>query len=77
LAESVLASWPITTVVITAINRILDEQRMNYCLIFLPLCISIMADTLKNIVIIKAMVKLVMGGESATPSMVKRIPLIM
>jgi len=50
---------------------------MNYCLIFLPLCISIMADTLKNMGIIKAMVKLVMGGESATPSMVKRIPLIM
>jgi len=66
-----------TTIFIVAINRILDEQRMNYCLIFLPLCISVMADTVKNMVIIKAMEKLVMGGESATPSMVKRIPLIM
>jgi hypothetical protein len=50
---------------------------MNYCLIFLPLCINIMADKVKNMVIIKAIVKLVMGGESAIPSMVKRIPLIM
>jgi len=50
---------------------------MNYCLIFLPLCINIMADKVKIMVIIKAMVKLVIGGESETPSMVKRMPLIM
>ena len=53
-----------------------NDLTFNYCLIFLPLCISPIANVVNSIVIINAIITLVNGGVSAIPSVVKRIPFI-